>query len=240
MLNIAKTSDARSVFYSMVSRPSPLATTDSPKDAFCILLADNHAIVRVGLRLLIGNHDPEIQVDEASDIDGMIAKLESRTFDLLILDINMRHAESFRLINRIRRDFPAVHILIYTVNSELILATRFLRSGVRGYLLKESNATEILSALTTIMAGNIFISDSLARQLVDQKSAGLIHPFDTLTDREFEVVLQWIKGNPTAEIAGILHLNTSTVRTHKNRIMKKLSVSNTIELLKLARDCRLL
>jgi two-component system invasion response regulator UvrY len=207
---------------------------------FCVLLADDHAIVRIGLRILIEKLDPTIQVDEASDIDTMIVKLKSRIFDLLILDINMRHAESFRLIGLIRRDFPSVHVLIYTVNNELILATRFLRSGIRGYLLKESDEAEVLSALTTIMAGKVFISDSLARQLADQKSSAHIHPFDTLSNREFEVVLQWIKGNPTAEIAGILHLNASTIRTHKNRIMKKLSVSNTIELLNLARDYRLL
>jgi two-component system invasion response regulator UvrY len=207
---------------------------------FSILLADDHSIVRIGLSILIGKLDASIQVDEAPDIDTMIVKLTSKTFDLLILDINMRHAESFRLINRIRRDFPSVHVLIYTVNNELILATRFLRSGIQGYLLKESDEAEVLRALTAVMAGKVFISDSLARQLADQQSSDAIHPFDTLSNREFEVVLQWIKGNPTTEIAGILHLNTSTVRTHKNQIMKKLGVSNMIDLLNLARDYRLL
>lgn len=223
-----------------MNRKSLYPTTSSSKDTFCILLADDHAIVRVGLRIVIGKLDPTIQVDEASDAESIIFKLRSNPFDLLILDINMRNLESFRFISRIRREFPALLLLIYTLNNELIFASRFLQIGVHGYLLKEATEAEILDALNAIISGKIYISDALARQLIGQRGRGLIHPFDALSNREFEVVLLLAKGNPTAEIARALHVSPSTVGTHKNRIMKKLKLSNTIELLDLAREYRLL
>lgn len=179
-------------------------------------------------------------MDEATDIDSMMQRLGSGPVDLLILDNNLPQAESFRLITRIRKEYPTVHVLIYTVHNELILAGRYLRTGVRGYLLKDSGETEVLGALSTIMAGKIYISDSLARHLADQKVDPRIHSFDSLSNREFEVVLQLVKGYPIAEIARILNMNTSTVRTHKNRVMKKLKVSNSIELITLAQKFQLL
>jgi two-component system invasion response regulator UvrY len=211
------------------------------KKKYCILVADDHAIVRYGLRIMIKNLDSDIDVDEATDGKSTIAKLKSGTFDLLVLDINMPHTESFSLSAYLLREFPSVKVLIFTVNPELIFAIRFLRLGVHGYLLKNSDEPEIMDAIRAMMAGDIYIGSSLSNaisaELISSRSN---NPFDSLSDREFEVTLQILKGYSVSEIAETLHLNRSTVGTHRSRIMKKLGVKNAIELISMAKKYNIL
>ena len=211
-------------------------STESRQKKYSILIADDHAIVRHGLRLMIRNIDSAIFVDEALDGKTIIAKLKSEVFDLLILDINMPHTESFSLSGYLLKEFPSLQILIFTLNTELIFAMRFLKLGVHGYLLKESGEEEIKDAIRVLMAGKIYVSSSLLNAI----SAELINshsqnPFERLTDREFELALQILRGYSVAEIAETLHLNRSTVGTHRSRVMKKLGITNTIELINMAK-----
>jgi two-component system, NarL family, invasion response regulator UvrY len=202
---------------------------------YSILIADDHPIVRHGLRLMIGSIDSEIVLDEALDGKSIIAKLKSGIFDLLILDINMPHTESFSLSSYLLKEFPSLRILIFTMNTEVNFAMRFLKIGVHGYLLKESAEQELGDAIRAVMTGETYISSSLSNAI----SAELIYPksqnpFDRLSDRELELTLQILKGYSVTEIAATLHLNTSTVGTHRSRIMKKLGVAGTIELIRIA------
>jgi len=223
----------------MNSTPEP--STLPRKKKYCILVADDHAIVRYGLRIMIKNLDSDIDVDEATDGKSTIAKLKSGTFNLLILDINMPHTESFSLSGYLLREFPTLKVLIFTVNPELIFAMRFLRLGVHGYLLKQSDEPEIMDAIRAIMAGEIHIGSSLSNaisaELISSKSN---NPFDRLSDREFELTLQILKGYSVSEIAETLHLNRSTVGTHRSRIMKKLGIKNAIELISVAKKYNIL
>jgi two-component system invasion response regulator UvrY len=205
---------------------------------YSILIADDHSIVRYGLKLIVKNvdNDIDIDVDEAVDGKTIIAKLKTGVFNLLILDINMPHTESFSLSGYLLKEFPALKVLIFTVNPELIFAMRLLRLGVHGYLLKASDEPEIVAAIRTVMAGDKYISSSLsnaiATELISSQSQ---NPFDKLSDREFELTLQILKGYSVAEIAETLHLNTSTVGTLRSRVMKKLGITNAIELIHMAK-----
>ena len=211
------------------------------KKKYCILIADDHAIVRYGLKIMIKNFDSDFDVDEATDGESTITKLKSGVFNLLILDINMPHTESFSLSAYLLREFPTLKVLIFTVNPELIFAMRFLRLGVHGYLLKQSDEPEIMDAIRAMMAGDIYIGSSLSNaisaELISSKSN---NPFDRLSDREFEVTLQILKGYSVWEIAETLHLNRSTVGTHRSRIMKKLGIKSAIELISMAKKHNIL
>ena len=202
-----------------------------------VLIADDHAIVRIALRIIIKQRYPAVTFEEAVDGETLIRKLKSASFDLLILDINMPMTESFSLTRYVLKEFPGVKVLIFTVNKEFIFAKRFLKLGAHGYLIKESKEPEISDALQKILSGQVYVSDWLAEVIW----GGAEHPrpenpFEALSDREFEVVLQILRGYSVNEIAGTLHLNTSTVGTHKSRVLNKLKLANTLDLLSLARQ----
>ena len=206
------------------------------KTALNILVADDHSIVRLGLKMLIRSINSRFNVEEATDGESVIGKLKSAPFDLLILDINMPNTESFSLTSYLIKEFPTLKILIFTMTQELLFAKRFLRLGVYGYMTKQSKEPEIKYAIQQILDGQIYISNLLSTlisdDLINDKKS---NPFEDLTDREFEVILQILKGSSISEIAETLHINKSSVGTHKSRIMNKLRLSNTMELLSLAR-----
>lgn len=206
------------------------------KAALNILVADDHSIVRLGLKILIRNIHSEVNIEEAMDGESVISKLQSAPFDLLILDINMPHTESFSLTSHLIKEFPTLKILIFTMNQEVLFAKRFLRLGASGYMTKHSKEPEIRYAIQQILDGQVYISDHLSRiisdDLINNKKS---NPFEELTDREFEVILQILRGYSISEIAETLHINNSSVGTHKSRIMNKLGLSHPMELFSLAR-----
>jgi two-component system invasion response regulator UvrY len=206
-----------------------------------ILIADDHSIVRIGLKVLIHQLNSEIKVDEAADGESVIRKLKSGAFDLLILDINMPKTESFSLTGYLLKEFPRLKILLFTITRELIFVKRFLKLGVHGYVIKQSGRPEIVQAIQQISDGEVYLSDLLSAaisdDLVNHKED---NPFEALSDREFEVVLQILKGYSLSEIAETLHLNRSTVGTHKSTILHKLRLSNSLDLLNLARQYNIL
>src|ERR1700722_15520997 len=174
---------------------TPETSTPPRQKKYCILIADDHAIVRYGVKLMVKKVDIDIDVDEAIDGKTIIAKLKTGIFNLLILDINMPHTESLSLSAYLLKEFPSLKVLIFTVNPELIFAMRFLRLGVHGYLLKASDEPEIMDAIRAVMAGDVYVSLSLsnaiAAELINSQSQ---NPFNSLSDREFELTLQILKG----------------------------------------------
>lgn len=202
-----------------------------------ILIADDHAIVRIGLKIMIRQINSEINIEEAGDGKSVIQKLKSGTFDLLILDINMPLTEPFSLTGYLLKEFPALKILVFTINKELLFAKRFLKLGVHGYIIKQSGESEVRNAIQKILEGQVYISDLLAEIISNDVIKHTVNnPFEQLSDREFEVVLQILKGYSVNEIADTLHLNKSTVGTHKSRILNKLGLSNALELHSLAKQ----
>ena len=202
-----------------------------------ILIADDHSIVRVGLSVLIRNTVDNVHIEEATDGDEVVKALRSASFDLLVLDMNMPNTESFSLTRYLRKEFPHLKILIFTINKEVFFAKRCLRLGVHGYVIKQGGEAEVKDAIASILQGYTYFSDTLIEIVSSDLIGATRHnPFERLSDREFEMVLQFLKGHTVNEIASTMHLTESTVRTHKSRIMKKLKLSGPLSLMDLARQ----
>ena len=201
-----------------------------------ILIADDHAIVRSGLKVIIQAELRGARFEEAESGETLLEKMKDTRFDMVILDVSMPDTEAFSLATFLLKEFPDLKLLVFTVNTELFYAKRFLRIGCHGYLNKHSKPAEIINAVLKILSGKKFISDEFTEVLSEQfLGVSNENPFDDLSDREFEVVLLLLKGNSISAIAETLSIHKSTVGTHKVRIFAKLRVANMVELINLAR-----
>jgi two-component system invasion response regulator UvrY len=201
-----------------------------------LLLADDHFIVRTGLRLIIENLMPHCEIDEADDGDSSFEKIKKNNYDLLILDVNMPNTDSFVLVNNILALKPEMKILMFSMSDEEVYARRYLKMGVMGYIRKDEHIDEIKKAINTVLNNKKYISQGLSQILIeDLQGNNPENPFDSLSPREFEIVQYLIRGESVAEICQKLTLHSSTVGTHKARIFEKLKCSNIIDLNLLAK-----
>ena len=201
-----------------------------------LLLADDHFIIRTGLRLIIENFLPHSKIDEADDGDSSFEKIKENNYDLLILDVNMPDTDSFVLVSNILALKPQLKILMFSMNDEEVYAKRYLKMGVMGYLKKDEPEPEIKKAITTVLNNKKYVSPGLSQILIeDLHRNNPENPFDRLSPREFEIVRHLIRGESVAEICQKLTLHSSTVGTHKARIFEKLKYSNIIDLHALAK-----
>ncbi len=201
-----------------------------------VLLADDHVIIRAGLKIFIEHHVPHSVIDEAWDGDSAFEKIKDKDYHLIILDVNMPNTDSFGLVSNIISLKPEANILMFSMNAEEIYAKKYLQLGAKGYLSKASSEAEIKIALDNVINAKRYISPSLnqafTEEVLGKKSS---NPFDDLSPREFEIVLHLIRGESSAEICHALNLHASTVGTHKARIFEKLHCSNIIDILDLAK-----
>lgn len=201
-----------------------------------ILLADDHAIIRTGLKIFIEKHISDSIIEEAWDGDSALEKIKATEYQLIILDVNMPDTDSFQLVSNILISKPEARILMFTMNAEEFYAKKFLQLGAKGYLNKGSSESEIKKAIENVLNGEKYISASLSNQLTDEALNGKTgNPFNKLSPREFEIVQHLIKGESVAEICTKLNLHTSTIGTHKARIFDKLNCSNIVDINLLAR-----
>ena len=200
-----------------------------------ILIADDHVIVRTGLMLLIKEDVGQVEIDECRDGEGTRKKIQTNEYDLVILDISMPFTDSFALLNDIFALRPGQKILILTMSREDVYAKRFLKLGVKGFINKEADRSEIRKAIVSILNNKRYLSsrmhDTLSSEMLDDITP---NPFETLSPRELEIMNYLLEGKQTSEIASMLFLHISTVSTHKTNLMQKLGVSNIIELSKMA------
>ena len=200
------------------------------------LIADDHFIIRTGLKLIIESFIPYCKIDEAADGDSTFDKIKEHHYDLLILDVNMPNTDSFSLISNILALQPEMKILMFSMNDEEVYAKRYLKMGVMGYLKKDEPEVEIKKAITTILNNKKYVSHGLNQILVeDLYNNNPENPFDILSPREFEIVQHLIRGESIARICQNFNLHSSTVGTHKARIFEKLHCSNIIDLNSLAK-----
>lgn len=201
-----------------------------------VLLADDHVIIRAGLKIFIEHHVPHSVIDEAWDGDSAFEKIKDKDYHLIILDVNMPNTDSFGLVSNIISLKPEANILMFSINAEEIYAKKYLQLGAKGYLSKASSEAEIKIALDNVINAKRYISPSLnqafTEEVLGKKSS---NPFDDLSPREFEIVLHLIRGESSAEICHALNLHTSTIGTHKARIFEKLHCSNIIDISDLAK-----
>ncbi|MDB5223511.1 MAG: two component transcriptional regulator, LuxR family [Chitinophagaceae bacterium] len=201
-----------------------------------ILLADDHLIVRSGLKTLIENYIAHSVIDEACDGNSAFKKIKEKDYQLIILDVNMPDTDSFGLVSNIIAYKPNANILMCSINAEEIYAKKYLQLGAKGYLSKASDETEIKTALVNVINAKRYISPGLSHafteDILGNKSS---NPFDNLSPREFEIVLHLIRGESSSEICQALNLQTSTVGTFKTRIFEKFHCNNIMDIHALAK-----
>ena len=202
-----------------------------------VLIADDHSIVRDGLKRILAA-TPELQVaGEAASGDEALAAVKANDYDVVMLDMSMPGLSGIDLIKRLKLEKPKLKILVLSMHGESQYAARALKAGAAGYLNKDSPAEALLGALRKIAAGGVHIGDAAAASLLQ---AGDKPPHETLSDREFEVMQLLVEGLGPTEIGERLHLSVKTVSTHKTRILDKLGLGSTAELVRYAMEHRLL
>jgi DNA-binding NarL/FixJ family response regulator len=206
-----------------------------------IVIADDHTIMREGLkRILEGAEDIEV-VGEAVDGFEALAHVRKGGFDLLMLDLSMPGRSGVDLIRQIKDEMPKLPILVLTMHEEEQYAVRAIRAGARGYLTKESAGMQLVSAIKKVASGRPYISLEVAEQLaMDAMPSNEDLPHKQLSDREFEVFGLLAGGKSITEIAELLHLSVKTVSTHKTRILHKMGISTLSDLVQYAVAHRLL
>lgn len=195
-----------------------------------ILIADDHFPVRFGLKLLVlETLGSSVKIDFAENGEEVIKANEQHLYDILITDINMPQTDGMSMVEKVLQINAALKVLIVSVNPKNIFAPRYNKIGIYGYVHKGASDEELKKAIRCLMLNKRYISDELlSRQQTNS-------PFDTLSPREFGVMMQLLKGYGIIEIAKTLSLNPSTASTYRSRVLEKLNVKNVLELSNLAR-----
>jgi DNA-binding NarL/FixJ family response regulator len=200
-----------------------------------LVIADDHAIVREGLKRIV-SEAADLQVEaEAADGNEVMAIVRERDFDVLVTDLSMPGRSGMELIKLVKSEKPKLRILVLSMHQESQYAVRAIKSGASGYLTKESAPGQLVQAIRKIAAGGAYISAEVAEQLaLGAMPGGEKPPHEALSDREFEVFRQLVAGSSVTEIAAALKLSVKTVSTHKANLMAKLGIGNQSELVRYA------
>jgi two-component system, NarL family, invasion response regulator UvrY len=198
-----------------------------------VLVADDHAVVRKGVLQILAE-DPSITlVDEATSGREVLRMLQEKEYDVLLLDIAMPGGSGLGVLEDLRRQSSHPHVLILSMYSEKQYARRVLKSGADGYLTKDSLPEELLAAIHKVAGGRKYVSQVLAEELaVELSGDGTGEPLHTrLSGREYEVMCLLAAGKEVGEIASELSLSVSTISTYRRRILEKLELKNTAEVI---------
>lgn len=206
-----------------------------------VLLADDHAMVRSGLKEILADTEDISVTGEATNGHEALAQVRAHEFDVAVLDMTMPGRSGIELIRQVKEAKPRLRVLVLTMHKEEQYAVRALRAGASGYLTKESAADQLVTAIRRIAAGGAYVSPETAERLVlDAGHASDAPPHNLLSDREFQVFQMIAKGAAVGEIAKQLSLSVKTVSTHKTRIMEKMGLANQAEIIRYALENRLL
>jgi DNA-binding NarL/FixJ family response regulator len=201
-----------------------------------IVIADDHAIVREGLKRIVADAAELEVVGEAADGTDVMRVVREREFDVLVLDLSMPGRSGMELIKLVKAEKPKLRVLVLSMHQELQYAVRAIKSGASGYLTKESAPAQLVQAIQKIASGGAYISAEVAEQLAlgAMPGAQSAAPHETLSDREFEVLRLLVAGVSVTEAAARLKLSVKTVSTHKANLMQKLGLANPSELIRYA------
>lgn len=210
--------------------------TEAPR-TIRVVIADDHAVVRRGLRQVLETEEGFEVVAEASDLDGARRYVRGHHPDVLVLDLNMPGGSSLEGIPEIRAECPDTQIVVLTMQDEPAYARHALGAGALGYVLKESAEAELIEAIRRAAAGDTYLNPRLGARLAAEPASGLP---DGLSDREVEVVQMIALGHTNSEIAEQLYLSVRTVETHRAHIQQKLRLTTRAELVRYALDHKLI
>jgi DNA-binding NarL/FixJ family response regulator len=193
-----------------------------------ILIVDDHAIVRRGLRELLSDEFHGAAFGEASDAQQALEQLRKKEWDVALLDIALPGKSGLDLLKELKSEWPKLPVLILSAHPEDQFAVRALKAGAGGYMTKESAPEELAKALRKIMAGGRYVSPALAEMLALGVTKDLTRtPHETLSDREYEVMSRIASGKTVTEIAEELSLSPKTISTYRARVLEKLGLKNS-------------
>lgn len=196
------------------------------------MLADDHTLVREGLKQLLTAAGDVDVVAEAADGHATLERIRVTDCDVLVLDMSMPGRSGMELIRQIKSEKPRLRILVLSMHGENQYAVRAIKSGASGYLTKDSASTQLVSAIRKIAAGGAYISAEVAERLAQSAMPHAERPLhESLSDREYQVFRLLVAGRTVSEIADELNLSSKTVSTHKARLMEKLNAGNAAELI---------
>lgn len=196
-----------------------------------ILIADDHAFLREGIKKTIGDEIDMKVVAEASNAIEALAVLQTKEIDIAIMDISMPGKSGLEVLKDLKAMKKKFKILILSMHPEDRFAIRALKAGASGYLTKESAPDELVKAIRTVLNGRKYVSKSLAEKLIDVINDDFDKlPHETLSDREYEVFIKIASGKKATEIAEQLSISVHTVNTYRARILEKLSMGSNVEL----------
>ncbi len=205
-----------------------------------ILIADDHIVVRRGLRQILGD-EPDMSVaGEALNAQEVLALVRKRDWDVVVLDISMPGKSGLDILDELKRERPRLPVLILSMHPEDRYAVRALRVGAAGYLTKESAPEEMVKAIRKVVTGGRYISPSLAERLAFVLSTNSEQPpHETLSNREYQVLCMIGSGKSVGAIAVDLSLSVKTISTYRARILEKMTLKNNAELIHYALQNRL-
>ncbi len=196
-----------------------------------ILLADDHSIVRRGLKEILLEEFPTANFEEVADGQELIRKIRQSKFDIIISDVSMPIKNGLEALKIIKSEFPSLPVLILSIHPEEIYAIRVLKAGASGYMTKESATEELVQAVRTIMNGRKYITHSLAEKMASSLDYDIKkHPHELLSDRELDVMKMIASGKTVSDIAAQLSLSVNTISTYRARVMDKMKLKSNSEL----------
>lgn len=202
-----------------------------------ILIVDDHAIVRSGLRRILELEFPGVVIGEAANIEGLLTKAKAAPWDVVILDISLGSENSLNALPLLKQACPRLPVIMLSMYGEKQFVVRALAAGASAYLTKEQAADEeLFRAIRTVCAGRRYLGESLAEQLVDHlaKDSSKGPPHDALSSRELEVFLLLAAAKSVSDIAERLRLSVKTVSTYRTRILEKMSLASNAEIIQYA------
>jgi two-component system response regulator NreC len=204
-----------------------------------IMIADDHQIVREGLKQLLNAQQDMEVVGEAQDGRETILKAKSLRPDVLLLDVTMPKLNGLEAIGLIKEAVPDVRIVVFSMHKKEAYARQALAAGALGYVLKASPSSEILAAIRAVYSREYFLSHEINAEVIgayleDRKASSPVHRYDLLSEREQQVFRLIVEGNSTKEIADILCVSPKTVEKHRSNFMKKLGVNDLVGMVKYA------
>ncbi len=200
-----------------------------------ILTADDHPIVRAGLRELLSEFDDISIEDEVSNGEEVLNKILTKDYDVVLLDISMPYKNGLDILKQLKSKKPEIKILILTMHPEDEYALRALKSGASGYITKDSIPRELVSAIRKVAGGSKYVSNDFMERFFYNFGTDIEKaPFQSLTDREYHILLMIISGKKLVDIADDLFLSVKTISSYRSRILQKLKLKNNAELVRYA------
>ncbi|HLH40787.1 MAG TPA: response regulator transcription factor [Bryobacteraceae bacterium] len=199
-----------------------------------ILIADDHPLLRSGLRQLL-DAEPDLEfAGEAADSDQVLAQIEKDCWDIVVLDLCMPGRGGMDVLREIRKSKPHLPVLVLSMHAEEQFAVRAIKAGASGYLSKIASPAEVVSAIRKVLSGRKYVSTTLAETLANKLEDGQRPPHELLSDREFQVMCKIASGKTVSQIAAEIGLSVKTISTYRSRVLEKMNMRSNAELTRYA------